>query len=106
MVLLEQGGFYDLDDVLRDLVKIQYTRNDFQLNRGNFRVRGDVLEVHPAYQDTIYRISFFGDEVENMTEADPLTGDPARARHRDRLPRDPLRDRRGPPRGRRKEHRG
>ena len=75
MVLLEQGGFYDLDDVLRDLVKIQYTRNDFQLNRGNFRVRGDVLEVHPAYQDTIYRISFFGDEVENMTEADPLTGE-------------------------------
>src|SRR5215211_4380693 len=75
MVLLEQGGFYDLDDVLRDLVRIQYTRNDFQLNRGNFRVRGDVLEVHPAYQDTIYRISFFGDEVENMTEADPLTGE-------------------------------
>ena len=60
---------------MRDLVKIQYTRNDFQLNRGNFRVRGDVLEVHPAYQDTIYRISFFGDEVENMTEADPLTGE-------------------------------
>src|SRR5918995_1039710 len=75
MVLLERGGFYDLDDVLRDLVRIQYTRNDFQLNRGNFRVRGDVLEVHPAYQDTIYRISFFGDEVENMTEADPLTGE-------------------------------
>jgi excinuclease ABC subunit B len=75
MVLLEQGGFYDLDDVLRDLVRIQYTRNDFQLNRGNFRVRGDVLEVHPAYQDTIYRISFFGDEVESMTEADPLTGE-------------------------------
>src|SRR5215218_11396567 len=75
MVLLEEGGFYDLDDVLRDLVKIQYTRNDYQLNRGTFRVRGDVLEVQPAYQDTIYRISFFGDEVENMTEADPLTGE-------------------------------
>src|SRR5918999_1298666 len=66
MVLLERGGFYDLDDILRDLVKIQYTRNDFQLNRGNFRVRGDVLEVHPAYQDTIYRISFFGDAVKNI----------------------------------------
>src|SRR5215212_1526288 len=75
MVLLEKGGFYDLDDVLRDLVHIQYTRNDFQLNRGNFRVRGDVLEVHPAYQDTIYRISLFGDEVENMAEVDPLTGE-------------------------------
>ena len=75
MVLFEQGGFYDLDDVLRDMVRIQYTRNDFQLARGTFRVRGDVLEVHPAYQDTVYRISFFGDEVENMTEVDPLTGE-------------------------------
>jgi excinuclease ABC subunit B len=75
MVLLEEGGFYDLDDVLRDLVRIQYTRNDYQLNRGTFRVRGDVLEVHPAYQDTVYRVSFFGDEVENMTEVDPLTGE-------------------------------
>jgi excinuclease ABC subunit B len=75
MVLLEEGGFYDLDDILRDLVRIQYTRNDYQLNRGTFRVRGDVLEVHPAYQDTVYRISFFGDEVEGMTEVDPLTGE-------------------------------
>ena len=75
MVLLEKGGFYDVDYILRDLVKIQYTRNDFQLNRGTFRVRGDALEVHPAYQDTIYRVSFFGDEVESMIEADPLTGE-------------------------------
>ncbi len=75
MVLLEKGGFYDVDHILRDLVKIQYTRNDFQLNRGTFRVRGDALEVHPAYQDTIYRVSFFGDEVESMIEADPLTGE-------------------------------
>ncbi|MDQ3360273.1 MAG: excinuclease ABC subunit UvrB [Actinomycetota bacterium] len=75
MVLLEKGGSYDVDHILRDLVKIQYTRNDFQLNRGTFRVRGDALEVHPAYQDTIYRVSFFGDEVERMIEADPLTGE-------------------------------
>ena len=75
MVVLEKGGFYDLDDVLRDLVRIQYTRNDFQLTRGSFRMRGDVLEVHPAYQDTIYRISLFADEVESMTEVDPLTGE-------------------------------
>src|SRR5215217_5991065 len=75
MVLLEKGGFYDLDDVLRDLVHIQYARNDYQLARGTFRVRGDVLEVHPAYQDTVYRISLFGDEVESMTEVDPLTGE-------------------------------
>src|SRR5918993_1180563 len=58
-----------------DRLRIQYTRNDYQLNRGTFRVRGDVLEVHPAYQDTIYRVSFFGDEVEGMVEADPLTGE-------------------------------
>ena len=75
MVLLEEGSFYYLDDVLRDLVRIQYTRNDYQLNRGTFRLRGDVLEVHPAYQDTIYRVSFFGDEVEGLVEADPLTGE-------------------------------
>ena len=75
MVLLERGGFYDLDDVLRDLVRIQYTRNDYQLSRGNFRVRGDVLEVHPAYQDTFYRVSFFGDEVEGIMEVDPTTGE-------------------------------
>ncbi|MBX6764472.1 MAG: excinuclease ABC subunit UvrB [Rubrobacteraceae bacterium] len=75
MVLLERGGFYDLDDVLRDLVRIQYARNDYQLSRGNFRVRGDVLEIHPAYQDTVYRLSFFGDEVESIAEVDPLTGE-------------------------------
>jgi len=75
MVLLEQGHFYDLDDVLRDLVRIQYARNDYQLNRGTFRVRGDMLEIHPAYQDTVYRVSFFGDEVEGMAEVDSLTGE-------------------------------
>jgi excinuclease ABC subunit B len=79
MILLETGGFYDLDDVLRDLVRIQYARNDFQLARGTFRVRGDVLEVHPAYQDTFYRVSFFGDEVENMDEVDPVTGEVLRS---------------------------
>jgi len=75
MVLLERGNSYDLDDVLRDLVRIQYARNDYQLNRGTFRVRGDVLEVHPSYQDTVYRVSFFGDEVENISEVDSLTGE-------------------------------
>jgi excinuclease ABC subunit B len=75
IVLLEEGSFYDLDDVLRDLVRIQYARNDYQLARGTFRVRGDVLEVHPSYQDTVYRISFFGDEVEGLAEVDPLTGE-------------------------------
>ena len=75
IVLLKEGSFYDLDDVLRDLVRIQYARNDYQLARGTFRVRGDVLEVHPSYQDTVYRISFFGDEAEGMAEVDPLTGE-------------------------------
>ncbi|MGI8649707.1 MAG: excinuclease ABC subunit UvrB [Rubrobacter sp.] len=75
MVVFEEGGFYDLDDVLRDLIKIQYTRNDYQIARGNFRVRGDVLEIQPAYQDTVYRVSFFGDEIESVNEVDPLTGE-------------------------------
>lgn len=75
MILLESGGFYDLDEVLRDLVRVHYTRNDFQLSRGTFRMRGDVLEVHPAYQDTAYRVSFFGDEVEGISEVDLVTGE-------------------------------
>ncbi|MBV9453450.1 MAG: excinuclease ABC subunit UvrB [Rubrobacter sp.] len=75
IVLLEEGCVYDLDDVLRDLVRIQYARNDYQLARGTFRIRGDVLEIHPSYQDSVYRISFFGDEAEGIAEVDPLTGE-------------------------------
>lgn len=61
--------------VLRHLVSIYYERNDSDLNRGRFRVRGDVLEIHPAYEDVGYRISFFGDEIERISRFDLLTGE-------------------------------
>jgi len=63
------------DKILRDLVRIQYTRNDQVLKRGAFRVRGDTLEIIPGYSETAYRIQMFGDEVERITEFDPLTGE-------------------------------
>jgi excinuclease ABC subunit B len=75
MIYLELGGREDRDLVLRRLIDSQYVRNDTVLARGRFRVRGDVLEVQPANQETAYRISFFGDEVEQITHFDPLTGE-------------------------------
>lgn len=63
------------DKILRHLNSIQYERNDANFIRGRFRVRGDVLEIFPAYEDVAVRIEFFGDEIERMTEIDPLTGE-------------------------------
>ncbi len=74
-VKLERGGSYRRDTVLRHLVTIQYERNDLELRRGAFRVRGDTLEIVPAYAETAYRIEFWGDEVERISEIDPLTGE-------------------------------
>ncbi|MCS6772699.1 MAG: excinuclease ABC subunit UvrB [Anaerolineae bacterium] len=75
VVKLRRGEVRRRDVVLRMLVAIQYERNDYTLTRGKFRVRGDTLEVQPAYSGTAYRIEFFGDEVERLTEVDPLTGE-------------------------------
>jgi len=75
MQLFKLGGTVDRDEVLRKLVDIRYTRNDTALARGSFRVRGDVLEVFPAYAETAYRVDLFGDEVEALHEFDPLTGE-------------------------------
>ncbi len=75
VVRLRQGGRYRRDGVLRQLVDLQYQRNDQQLTRAKFRVRGDTLELQPAYDDFIVRVEFFGDEVERITELDPLTGE-------------------------------
>jgi excinuclease ABC subunit B len=75
VVYLEVGGEHDRDLMLRKLIDIQYVRNDTLLGRGRFRVKGDVVEVQPAYSETAYRISFFGDEVEAITHFDPLTGE-------------------------------
>jgi len=74
-VKLERGGMYRRNTVLRHLVDIQYERNDLLLKRGAFRVRGDTLEIVPAYAETAYRIEFWGDEVERITEIEPLTGE-------------------------------
>jgi excinuclease ABC subunit B len=75
MQLLKRGEMVDRDAILRKLVDIQYSRNDAALGRGSFRVKGDTLEVFPAYAETAYRVVFFGDEVEQIQHFDPLTGE-------------------------------
>ncbi len=72
---LKKGQTVDQREIIRKLVALQYKRNDQAFARGNFRVRGDSLEIFPShYEDTAWRISFFGDEIEEITEFDPLTG--------------------------------
>lgn len=74
-VSLRPGMQKDRDDVLRALVAIQYERNDMDLNRGCFRVRGDVIEINPAQgSEFLIRVEFFGDEIDRITEVDPLNG--------------------------------
>ncbi len=75
VLILDVGEEHDRDLVLRKLIDSQYVRNDAVLGRGRFRVRGDVVEVQPANQESAYRVSFFGDEVEQITHFDPLTGE-------------------------------
>ncbi len=74
-VVVEEGDIIERDELLEELVSIQYERNDMDFYRGNFRVRGDVVEVFPAYEeDQALRIEFFGDEVETIWAIDPLRG--------------------------------
>jgi excinuclease ABC subunit B len=73
--VLTKGGMVDRDELLRKLVYLQYNRNDQVLGRGTFRVRGDTLEVFPAYEETAFRALLFGDEVERLQHFDPLTGE-------------------------------
>jgi excinuclease ABC subunit B len=75
LVMLQVGEEQDRDLMLRKLIDIHYTRNDAFLGRGRFRVKGDVVEIQPAYEESAYRISMFGDEVEQITHFDPLTGE-------------------------------
>src|SRR4051794_33897589 len=75
VIILELGAEHDRDLLLRKLIDSQYARNDTVLARGRFRVKGDVIEVQPANTETAYRISFFGDEVEQITHFDPLSGE-------------------------------
>ncbi len=83
---LEAGREYDLDGVLRQLVLLQYRRNELAFERATFRLRGDVLEIIPASEEVGYRIEWFGDEVERITMIDPLTGDTLAARRRVTIP--------------------
>jgi excinuclease ABC subunit B len=74
-VQFQVGASLDLRGSLRDLVNNQYSRNDIEISRGRFRVRGDVLEIGPAYEDRLVRIELFGDEVEAIRYVDPTTGE-------------------------------
>ncbi len=74
LVLIEKGQKVTRHDLLRRLVEIQYERNDLDFRRGTFRVRGDVIEIYPTYEDNAYRIEMWGDEVEKLAQIDPLLG--------------------------------
>jgi excinuclease ABC subunit B len=71
---LERGQRMDRDQILRKLVEIQYERNDHEFGRGTFRVRGDIIEVYPSYEESALRIGLFGDEIDELVTFDPLTG--------------------------------
>ena len=76
VISLRPGMVKDRDEVIHKLIDIQYTRNDMDFKRGSFRVRGDVLEIFPAYSGSeAYRVELFGDEVDRITEIDTLTGE-------------------------------
>ncbi len=74
-ITLPVGKEIDQRQLLRDLVSVQYARNDLELGRGRFRLKGDVLEIVPAYEDRIIRVEFFGDEIEALRYIDPVTGE-------------------------------
>ena len=75
LVELHVGVDYDMRSILRRLVDLQYDRNDMTLGRGKFRVRGDTIEIHPAYEESVLRLEMFGDTVDRLSMIDPLTGE-------------------------------
>jgi excinuclease ABC subunit B len=79
---LERGMRMDRDQILRKLVEIQYERNDHEFGRGTFRVRGDIIEVYPSYEESALRIGLFGDEVDELVSFDPITGKGSRKHDR------------------------
>jgi excinuclease ABC subunit B len=80
---IEKGQNYKRDKLIRRLVDMQYERNDYDFTRGKFRIRGDTLEIQPAYEETALRIEFWGDEIERIVELDPVTGE--LLAHRDQI---------------------
>jgi excinuclease ABC subunit B len=85
VAFVEPGQELARDDFLRRLVELQYERSEIVFERGNFRVRGDIVEVYPSYQDEAYRIEFWGDEIEGIYTIDPLLGEVIK-KHESRLP--------------------
>ena len=75
LIPIIKGQDFEIDNLLLQLVKQQYIRNDLVVQRGSFRLKGDTLDIFPVYEETIFRIEFFGDEVENITRIDPTTGE-------------------------------
>src|SRR5690606_25822275 len=75
LLMLEAGQTIARRDILQALVRIQYARNDMEFVRGTFRVRGDVVEVFPAYEEQAIRIELWGDEIERISRFDPITGE-------------------------------
>ena len=75
MVFIEKGARIDRDDLLRDLIRTHYSRNDIDFSRGTFRVRGDTIEIFPAYDQIPVRVEFFGDEIDRITAIDHITGE-------------------------------
>jgi len=75
VVSLKRGQHYGRQQLLRQLVDMQYCRNEMELTRGNFRIRGDTLEIQPSYEELALRIEFFGDDIERIVSLDPLTGE-------------------------------
>jgi excinuclease ABC subunit B len=82
VVSLEKGQQMDRDQILRSLVEIQYERNDHEFARGGFRVRGDIIEIYPSYDDVGLRVGLFGDEIDEIVSFDPLTGHEVRRHDR------------------------
>src|ERR1035438_5300552 len=74
LLMLEKGQHISRNQIVTRLVEILYDRNDSDFKRGTFRVRGDVIEVNPTYDDDAYRIELWGDEIENLSQIDPLLG--------------------------------
>jgi excinuclease ABC subunit B len=75
VIAITKGTTIDRDDILRGLIDLQYERNDIEFKRGTFRVRGDVVEIFPAYETTAFRVEMFGDQIESIWHINPLTGE-------------------------------
>ena len=75
IIPLFKGEEFELDQLLEELIRQQYVRNDLVVTRGTFRLKGDTLDIFPVYEETIFRVEYFGDTIENILRIDPVTGE-------------------------------